>query len=217
MESFETYQIAEKKFEPIHNPDAKDENGRTPLQNAAALDDIELAKLLLDSGASVDLTDGDGWTALMYAARFAKKGEVAATLIKAGANVKAKNRFGASVLEIAAGYGSSAEILEEIASRSTKSALVRAFFTAVGMGRPSQILEVFFRHGITANIVYKGKTPLMLAAQTNTDTNCIEFLLKSGADKTFVTADRKDAYYFAKQNPNLPRNDVFWSLNNSEK
>ena len=217
LESFETYQIAEKKFEPIQNPDAKDENGRTPLQNAAALDDIELAKILLDSGASVDLPDGDGWTALMYAARFGKKGEVAAALIKAGANVKAKNRFGASVLEIAAGYGTSAEILEEIASRSTKSALVRAFFTAVGMGRPSQILEVFFRHGITANIVYKGKTPLMLAAQTNTDTNCIEFLLKSGADKTFVTADRKDAYYFAKQNPNLPRNDIFWSLNNSEK
>lgn len=217
LESFDTYIFAEQKLEPIKNPDAKDENGRTLLQNAAAHDDIELAKRLLASGANVNLTDGDGWSALMYAARFAQKSETTAALIKAGANVKAKNKFGSNALEIAAVYGTSADVLEELASHFGKKELVQAFFAAVGMGRQSQILEVFFRHGITANIVHKGKTPLMLAAQTNTDTNCIEFLLERGADKTFVTADRKDAYYFAKRNPNLPRNDVFWSLNNSEK
>lgn len=217
LESFDTYTVTEQKFEPIENPDAKDENGRTLLQNAAANDDIELAKRLLASGANVNISDRDGWTALMYAARFAKKGETAAALIKAGANVKAKNKFGSNALEIAASYGESADTLAELASHFGKKELVQAFFAAVGMGRQRQILEVFFRHGITANIVHKGKTPLMLAAQTNTDTDCIEFLLERGADKTFVTADRKDAYYFAKRNPNLPRNDVFWSLNNSEK
>lgn len=215
LESFDTYFIPERKFEPIQNPDAKDANGRTPLQNAAALDETELVKTLLASGARVDMADGDGWTALMYAARFSQKRETASALIKAGASVTAKNRFGANALEIAAAYGASADVLDEIARHSTKAALLRAFFTAVGMGRPRHILAVFFRHGITANIVYKGKTPLMLAAQTNIDTDCIEFLLENGADKTFVTADRKDAYYFAKRNPNLPRNDVFWSLNNS--
>lgn len=217
LEPFDTYIVAEQKFEPIKNPDAKDENGRTLLQNAAAHDDIELAKRLLASGANVNLSDRDGWTALMYAARFAEKDETATALIKAGANVKVKNKFGSNALEIAAVYGTSADVLEELASHFGKKELVQAFFAAVGMGRPRQILEVFFRHGITANIVHKGKTPLMLAAQTNTDTECIEFLLERGADKTFVTADRKDAYYFAKRNPNLPRNDVFWSLNNSEK
>lgn len=216
LESFDTYFIPERKFEPIQNPDAKDANGRTPLQNAAALDETELVKKLLASGARVDMADGDGWTALMYAARFSQKRETASALIKAGASVTAKNRFGANALEIAAAYGASADVLDEIARHSTKTALLRAFFTAVGMGRPRHILAVFFNHGITANVVYKGKTPLMLAAQTNIDTDCIEFLLENGADKTFVTADRKNAYYFAKRNPNLPRNDVFWSLNNSE-
>ena len=217
LESFDTYIVTEQKFEPIKNPDAKDENGRTILQNAAANDDIELVTRLLASGANVNLTDGDGWSALMYAARFAQKSETTSALIKAGANVKAKNKFGSNALEIAAVYGTSADVLDELASHFGKKEIVQAFFAAVGMGRQRQILEVFFGHGITANIVHKGKTPLMLAAQTNTDTDCIEFLLERGADKTFVTADRKDAYYFAKRNPNLPRNDVFWSLNNSEK
>ncbi|MBD5433394.1 MAG: hypothetical protein HDR35_03725 [Treponema sp.] len=217
LESFDTYIVTEQKFEPIKNPDAKDENGRTLLQNAAAHDDIELVTRLLASGANVNLTDGDGWSALMYAARFAQKSETTSALIKAGANVKAKNKFSSNALEIAAVYGTSADVLDELASHFGKKEIVQAFFAAVGMGRQRQILEVFFGHGITANIVHKGKTPLMLAAQTNTDTDCIEFLLERGADKTFVTADRKDAYYFAKRNPNLPRNDVFWSLNNSEK
>ena len=217
LESFDTYIVTEQKFEPIKNPDAKDENGRTLLQNAAAHDDIEHVTRLLASGANVNLTDGDGWTALMYAARFAQKSETTSALIKSGANVKAKNKFGSNALEIAAVYGTSADVLDELASHFGKKEIVQAFFAAVGMGRQRQILEVFFGHGITANIVHKGKTPLMLAAQTNTDTDCIEFLLEREADKTFVTADRKDAYYFAKRNPNLPRNDVFWSLNNSEK
>ena len=217
LESFDTYIVTEQKFEPIKNPDAKDENGRTLLQTAAAHDDIELVTRLLASGANVNLTDGDGWSALMYAASFAQKSETTSALIKAGANVKAKNKFGSNALEIAAVYGTSVDVLDELASHFGKKEIVQAFFAAVGMGRQRQILEVFFGHGITANIVHKGKTPLMLAAQTNTDTDCIEFLLERGADKTFITADRKDAYYFAKRNPNLPRNDVFWSLNNSEK
>ncbi len=217
LETFETYEPSESAPEPIKNPDAKDENGRTLLQNAAAHDDIELVTRLLASGANVNLTDGDGWSALMYAARFAQKSETTSALIKAGANVKAKNKFGSNALEIAAVYGTSADVLDALASHFGKKEIVQAFFAAVGMGRQRQILEVFFGHEITANIVHKGKTPLMLAAQTNTDTNCVEFLLERGADKTFVTADRKDAYYFAKRNPNLPRNDVFWSLNNSEK
>ncbi len=217
LESFETYEPSDISPETIENPDAKDKDGRTLLQNAAAKDDEETIRILLASGANVNLADRDGWTALMYAARFSKKRETVAVLIDAGAKPKAKNRFGANALEIAASYGESADVLDELADHFDRSALVKAFFTAVGMGRPAQILAVFLKHKVTVNVVHKGKTPLMHAAATNTDTDCIEFLLENGADKTFVTADRKDAYHFAMQNPNLPRNDVFWSLNNSEK
>lgn len=217
LETFETYEPSAISPETIKNPDEKDKDGRALIQNASARDDEKTIKILLDSGANVNLADRDGWTALMYAARFSKKRETVASLIEAGAKPKAKNRFGANALEIAASYGESAEVLDELAKHFGKKELVQSFMAAVGMGRPREILEVFFNHGITANVIHKGKTPLMHAAITNTDTNCIEFLLEKGADKTFVTADRKDAYYFARQNPNLPRNDVFWSLNNSEK
>ena len=217
LETFETYEPSAISPETIKNPDEKDKDGRALIQNASARDDEKTIQILLASGANVNITDRDGWTALMYAARFSKKRETVASLIEAGAKPKAKNRFGANALEIAASYGESADVLDELAKHFGKKELVQSFMAAVGMGRPREILEVFFNHGITANVIHKGKTPLMHAATTNTDTNCIEFLLEKGADKTFVTADRKDAYYFARQNPNLPRNDVFWSLNNSEK
>ena len=45
-------------------------NGRTALQECCLKDDLELIRLLLDHGASLESTDSYGWTALHYAAFF---------------------------------------------------------------------------------------------------------------------------------------------------
>lgn len=50
-------------------PNAQNEDGKTPLMAVADGGNARLVKLLLEKGASVDVKDKDGMTALMYAAR----------------------------------------------------------------------------------------------------------------------------------------------------
>lgn len=218
IEAYDTYdEPAQKKAELIAEPDKRGANGRTLLQKAAAEDDIAKIILLKNSGATVNLADAEGYTALMYAARFAKKVETVALLLSAGADAKLQNRFGLTALEIAAADNKNPEIVAALLAKTPKAAAQKAYITAVGLGRPNQTIQKFLDGGMGANDYYKGKSVLMYAAESNTHTDCIKFLLEKGADKTMLSNDWKDAYWFASNNPNLPKNDVYWSLNNSGK
>ena len=218
IEAFDTYDVKQKqKLALIDEPDKAGPNGRTLLQKAASQDDLEMISLLKESKADFNLADREGYTPLMYAARFAKKPETIALLFSYGADAKAKNRFGLSAIEIAAADNKNAQIVESLLAKSQKLDSKKAFVAAVGIGRPKEIIQKFLNAGMNANEVYKGKSLLMYAAESNSDTSCIEFLLEKGADKTMLSNDWKDAYWFASQNPSLPHNDVYWSLNNAEK
>ena len=217
IEAFDTYSAAqEKKRSLIAEPNKSDANGRTLLHKAASEDDMDMISLLHDSKANFNLADREGYTPLMYAARFAKRPETVALLLSYGADIKAKNRFGLSAIEIAAADNKNPQVVEALLARSQAMDSKKAFVAAVGMGRSSDTLQKFLDAGMNANEVYKGKTLLMYAAESNSDTNCIKFLLEKGADKTMLSTDWKDAYWFASQNPSLPHNDVYWSLNNKE-
>ncbi|MBQ9627085.1 MAG: ankyrin repeat domain-containing protein, partial [Treponema sp.] len=187
------------------------------LQKAASQDDLDMISLLKESKADFNLADREGYTPLMYAARFAKKPETVALLLSFGADVKLRNRFGLSALEIAAADNKNPQIIESLLAKSPKLDAKKAFVAAVGIGRSNETIQKFLDAGMTANEVYKGKSLLMYAAESNSHTDCIQFLLEKGADKTMLSSDWKDAYYFASQNPSLPHNDVYWSLNNAEK
>ncbi|MBQ4015115.1 MAG: ankyrin repeat domain-containing protein [Treponema sp.] len=218
IEAFDTYNAAEeKKVELIPEPNKQDKNGRTLLHKAASQDDIEKILLLKDSGADFCLADNDGYTPLMYAARFAKKIETVAILLSNGASAKERNKFGLSAVEIAAADNKNPEIVAALLAKSQKEDVKKAYVTAVGLGRPNKIIQKFFDAGMSPNMIYKGKSVLMYAAESNTHTDCIKLLLEKGADSTMLTSDWKDAFWFARQNPSLPKNDVYWSLNNSEK
>lgn len=218
IEAFDTYEPeTEKKPALIAEPNKQDANGRTLLHKAASQDDIEKILLLKDSGADFNLADSDGYTPLMYAARFAKKIETVALLLGNGANAKAKNRFGLTAIEIAADNNKSPQIVEALLAKSAKADSQKAYITAVGLGRPNAILQKFFDAGFSPNLIYKGKTALMYAAESNTHTDCIKLLLEKGADPAMLSSDWKDAFWYARQNPSLPKNDVYWSLNASEK
>lgn len=218
IEAFDTYSAAqEKKPALIADPDKAGPNGRTLLQKAASQDDLDMITLLHESKADFNLADREGFTPLMYAARFAKKPETVAMLLSYGADIKAKNKFGLSAVEIAAADNKNAPVVEALLPRSQKADAKKALVAAVGLGRPNGIIQKFFEAGMNANEVYKGKSLLMYAAESNSHTDCIKFLLEKGADKTMLSSDWKDAYYFASQNPSLPHNDVYWSLNNAEK
>ena len=218
IEAFDTYNAAEqKKVELIPEPNKQDKNGRTLLHKAASQDDIEKILLLKDSGADFCLADNDGYTPLMYAARFAKKIETVAILLSNGASAKERNKFGLSAVEIAAADNKNPEIVAALLAKSQKEDVKKAYVTAVGLGRPNKIIQKFFDGGMSPNMIYKGKSVLMYAAESNAHTDCIKLLLEKGADSTMLTSDWKDAFWFARQNPSLPKNDVYWSLNNSEK
>ncbi|MCR5046130.1 MAG: ankyrin repeat domain-containing protein, partial [Treponema sp.] len=218
IEAYDTYdQKEEEKEQLIAEPDKKGQNGRSLLQKAASEDDLKMIRLLIDSKATINLTDNEGYTALMYAARFAKKVETVALLLSAGADAKIKNRFGLTALEIAASDNKNPEIIGALIVKTPKTSAQKAYVAAVGLGRPNSIIEKFIANGMNVNAYYKGKSVLMYAAESNTHTNCIKFLLEKGADKSMLSSEWKDAFYYASKNPSLPKNDVYWSLNNSEK
>jgi ankyrin repeat protein len=79
------------------NPDARDEDGRTPIFSAVLGNSVGLLGLLLESGADVNAEDNDGWTALHFAAQ-EHLPELARILLGRGADPNRKDSDGATAL-----------------------------------------------------------------------------------------------------------------------
>lgn len=79
------------------NPDARDEEGRTPLFSAVLGNSVGLVGLLLEAGCDVNARDHEGWTALHFAAQ-EHLPELARILLGRGADPNAQDRDGNSVL-----------------------------------------------------------------------------------------------------------------------
>lgn len=76
-----------------------DASGDTMLMVAARFENVPVVKLLLNSGADVNITDADGFTALWGATQSVA---IAQLLIDAGADVNSQNVNGGSILMYAA-------------------------------------------------------------------------------------------------------------------
>ena len=80
-----------------------DSDGMTLLHWVAAIGNTDIAAMLLDAGAAVDApASNDAWTPLHFAA-LAGKAKMAAFLVERGASLDARDRGGATPLEIARG------------------------------------------------------------------------------------------------------------------
>src|SRR5262252_4492720 len=91
-------------------PRAGAEPGATAAADAAMLGDTTALRTLVRSGANVNTPQGDGMTALHWAADHGDA-DTAALLLKAGADVRAATRIGAHTpLHIAARSGSAAVV-----------------------------------------------------------------------------------------------------------
>lgn len=205
----------------IHDADAANAKGQTRLMQACAEGDMFMVSSLLFSGAKVNETDNDGWTALMYAARYQNDSRIIQALLAAGANTSLKNNFGLSALAIAATYSRSEEVVYLLLNShkriddDMKMAFIYSITTPTGKTVPFQIrvTEMFLNKGLDINFFWKGKTPLMYVAQTASSTEIISTLLARGARKDISSSEGKTAFYYAEQNINLPRDEIFWSLN----
>lgn len=203
----------------IENANARDLNGRTKLMSAAKKGDLERIENLLYSGADINARDNDGWSALMFAARFCPDAEVVRELVRRGADTEQKNNYGISALKLASGFSQTPAIVSILLApyTSTDSEARSSFIYAITSGASDQTLEVFASRGFSVNDAYNGKTPLMYAAETNTDTRIIGWLLRKGARTSYRTSSGYTAFDFAKQNKRLSHDSNYWALDTSRK
>ena len=159
----------------------------SPVADAAMRGDLEAVRTLLRRGADVNAAQGDGMTALHWAAETGHL-ELAEMLIYAGANLGAVTRIGDyAPLHLAskAGHPSVVEALlsagaDPGARTSTGEATALHFAAAAGSaGAVVALLE----HGAEVNARESqwGQTPLMFGAASNR-VEAIHALIEGGAD-----------------------------------
>ena len=115
---------------PLQDPNLEDAFGRTPLAEASLSGHLENVGLLLEAGASTDLANNRGETALMRASRGGNaSARVARALLVAGAGTDLANVEGNTALMLASqcGHSQTARLLLEAgraASRSARACLL---------------------------------------------------------------------------------------------
>ncbi|MGE0865133.1 MAG: ankyrin repeat domain-containing protein, partial [Vicinamibacterales bacterium] len=157
-----------------------------PVAAAAARRDTEAVRALIKDGADVNAAQGDGMTALHWAAR---NGDAAMTqmLLFAGANVKASTRLGGyTPLLMAAEQGHAAVIAALLtggADAKYGNALgTTALMLAAASGNATAVTTLVENGAeIEAREKTFGQTPLMFATANNR-VDAIKALIKAGAD-----------------------------------
>lgn len=170
---------------PAGAPDA-------PVADAAQRDDVEAVHALLEQGADVNAAQGDGMTALHWAA---DHGDAAMTdvLLNAGANVDAITRLGAfTPLHLAAEGGHAAVIVSLLRAGADPHARTTPGGTtplhlAAQAGTAAAVTALLDGGAdLNAREHSWGQTPLMFAADHNR-VEAVEALLARGADPNLMS------------------------------
>ena len=164
----------------------------SPVADAAMKGDREALRTLLKQGADVSGAQGDGMSALHYAA---ERGDLEMTemLVYAGANVGATTRIGQyTPLHLASQSGSAAVVQALVKSGASVSARttttgVTPLHLAAATGN-ADVVKILLDHGADANAKDAdwGQTPLIYAAAQNRS-DAIRVLLARGADPRITT------------------------------
>ena len=159
----------------------------SPVADAAMRGDVAAVRKLLAGGADVNAAQGDGMTALHWAAEYGDA-ELARMLLHAGAAVASATRIGSyAPLHIAArnGHTSMAVLLLEAGGDATAAAPgtgATPLHLAAAAGAAELVVALIERGAdIDAREAGWGQTPLMFAASMNR-VDAIRALLDAGAD-----------------------------------
>ena len=159
---------------------------RSPVLDAAKRGDVESLKSELRAGADVNAAQGDGFTAIHWAAKTGNR-EVAEVLIAAGADIEATTRLGSHTplhVAAAAGQAGVAEALLQAgapADALTSTGAEPIHFAAAA-GVP-EVLNALIAHGasVDARETEWGLTPLMFASVRGR-VAAVRALMEAGAD-----------------------------------
>ncbi len=164
----------------------------SPVADAAMRGETDLVRSLLSEGADVNAAQGDGMTALHWAAERGNA-EMAEILIYSGANVHAVTRIGQyTPLHLASGSGSDriVGILIDAGadvSAGTTNSGATPLHLAAAAGNPGSV-ALLANHGADVNAREGAwqQTPLIFAASLNR-VEVIEELLGRGADPSIAS------------------------------
>jgi ankyrin repeat protein len=183
-------------------PRARDEHGRTALMHLLRSDvyhhsvmyrpgKVPVAEALLAAGTPIDSQDTSGATALVYAVRW-NHFEVAALLLRRGADVTPRDRLGRSALTWAASRGADDEKLVRplLRAGATVSLLDALLLDDLEQARGLVSRDVVRHEGPG------GETALMLAARAG-DLGLVRRLLAAGADPRAADASGRPVLLYA--------------------
>ena len=174
---------------PLARPAAPSDS---PVADAAQQGDLAAVRTLLRGGADVNAAQGDGMTALHWAALDGHV-EMAKVLIYAGANLESTTRLGGyTPLHLASMHahaGVTAVLLEGGANAHALTTTgVRPLHLAAASGRPAALAALLERGAdVNARESFAGRTPLMFAVASNA-LEAVRALLEAGADPVAATA-----------------------------
>src|ERR1700722_16710676 len=165
--------------------------GEVRLADAAQQGDRAAVRDLLNQKEDVNKAQGDGMTALHWAASNDDL-EMVQLLLNAGANVKAETRLGAVTPLFMACKNGNASIVEALlkagASASAPDAHGTTPLMMAAAAGGAEAVKVLLEHGADANAkeTSHGQTALMFAAAFNRDA-AIKVLMAHGADAKITT------------------------------
>ncbi|CAM9425723.1 unnamed protein product [Lampetra fluviatilis] len=183
------------------------DNGDTALHLASKKKDLELARLLIESGANIDVQNGEGQTPLHIAA-----GEGDEVLLKFFHQVKANpnivDKCDRSPLHIAAERGHTAVVdilIEKFKSNvfaRTKDGNTLIHIAAM-CGHPDTAL-MFLKKGVPLLMPNKAGAVCLHAAAARGHVTVVKALLLKGALVDALTRDKRTALHIAVQNCKPP-------------
>ena len=164
----------------------------SPVADAAQSGDIESVRELLRTGADVNAAQGDGMTALHWAAE-SGNAELAEMLLYAGANVGAVTRLGDyTPLHVASRAGRDAVVSvllgagADVDAGTSTGGVTSLHFGAASGNRA--VVDALVRAGADVDIVEtrRGQTALMFAASAGR-TDVVRALMAAGADVSLTS------------------------------